>query len=120
MEIERALLASGTILLTASALLGLVQYKHRGRESFVRWRVVHVGGTAGAVQLLTLSALWTRFHTSGNWGALLAAGLILSTWAFFLGPLAAALDRTRAARAVNITGAALAVPSYLALPLVLL
>jgi hypothetical protein len=120
MEPERALLIFGTVLLTASALLGFVQYRHRERpDSFVLWRVVHAGGTAGAVQLLALSAIWQRFGTKGTWATFLVGGLIFATWAFFLGPLARALGRPRTASAINRIGAVVALPAYLSLPLIL-
>jgi hypothetical protein len=117
METERALLISGTLLLTLSALCGFIQHRHRARADTVAlWRVVHAGGTAGAVQLLALAALWDRLAPPGAFADLLAAGLIVATWAFFLGPLARALGGIRTARAITGIGAALAVPAYLALP----
>jgi hypothetical protein len=120
MQPARALLIFGTVLLTASALLGFVQHRHRERpETFARWRVVHAGGTAGAVQLLALSAIWERFGIKGAWSVFLASGLIFATWAFFLGPLARALGRTRTADLINRVGAVVAVPAYLALPILL-
>ena len=121
MEPERALLISGTVMLSVSALLGFVQYRHRERpDTSARWRVVHVGGTAGAVQLLALSAIWGRFGFRGTWVTLLATGVILATWAFLLGPLARALGWSRMANVINSTGAVLALPAYLALPIILL
>jgi hypothetical protein len=120
MEPARALLIFGTTLLTISALLGFVQHRHRERpDAFARWRVVHAGGTAGAVQLLALSVAWERFGMKGPWATLLAAGLIFATWAFFLGPLVRALGRTRTANVINSLGAFVALPAYLALPMVL-
>jgi hypothetical protein len=120
MEPARALLIFGTVLLTISALLGFVQYRHRERpDSFARWRVVHAGGTAGAVQLLALSAIWERLGMTGALATFLVTGLICATWAFFLGPLARALGRTRTANVINSIGAVVALPAYLALPLVL-
>jgi hypothetical protein len=120
MEPARGLLIFGTVMLSVSVLLGFVQYRHRERpESFGRWRVVHAGGTAGAVQLLALSAVWDRFGSSGTWATLLVVGLILATWAFFLGPLARALGWPRIADAINRVGAVVAVPAYLGLPILL-
>jgi hypothetical protein len=120
MEPARALLIFGTVLLASSALLGFVQYRHRERpETFAHWRVVHAGGTAGAVQLLALSAIWERFGMKGAWAAFLVTGLIFATWAFFLGPLARALGRTRTANLINRMGAVVALPAYLALPIAL-
>jgi hypothetical protein len=109
------------VLLAISALVGFVQARHRDRPSqFASWRVVHVGGTAGAVQLLALSAVWQRFAAQGPWAGLLATGLIVSTWAFFLGPFARATGSPRTARSIEIAGAITAVPAYLALPVMLL
>jgi hypothetical protein len=121
MDTARALLICGTVLLAISALLGFVQYRYRDRpELFAHWRVVHAGGTAGAVQLLALSAVWERFAGSVSWARFLAAGVMLATWAFFLGPLARALGRPRLARVINSAGGLVALPAYLMLPLVLL
>jgi len=118
MNSGRSLLLFGTILLSISALLGFVQHRYRVRpEAFARWRVVHVGGTAGAIQLIVLSAVWESLAARGAWGACLSTGLIVATWAFFLGPLARALGRRRAAATINALGAVVALPTYLALPL---
>jgi uncharacterized membrane protein YdcZ (DUF606 family) len=118
--IEKSLFVSGTVLLSLSALTGFVQHRHRERpELFARWRVVHTGGTAGAVQLLALCAVWGRFG-QGLTVTLLAAGLIVATFAFFLGPLARALDWPRTTAALLVLGSLVALPTYLALPLVLL
>src|SRR5438132_860001 len=70
---ERILLVCGLTLLAVSALLGFVQHRHRERpDMFARWRVVHNGGTAGAVQLLALGAVWGRLGRSpGGGGTLL-------------------------------------------------
>jgi hypothetical protein len=114
---DRALLACGTSLLSMAALLGFVQHRQRGRpEAAARWRVVHVGGTAGGVQLLALAAVWERLGARAPWGTLVVAGVTLATWAFFLGPLARALARPRTAGALEGLGAVVAVPAYLALP----
>ena len=121
MDATRALLASGTVLLAIAALLGFVQERYRDRpDRFAGWRVVHAGGTAGAVQLLALAAIWQRLTTPGAFSLALAWTLIAVAWAFFLGPLARVLDRPRLARAVNLAGAFLAIPAYVALPLTLL
>jgi hypothetical protein len=120
MESGRALLVGGTILLSISALLGFVQYRYRERpEAFAHWRVAHAGGTAGAVQLLALSAIWERLGAKGAWPTLLVGGLIFGTWAFFLGPLARAMGGHRIAKVINSLGAVVALPAYLALPMVL-
>jgi hypothetical protein len=120
METGKALLMSGVTLLAIAALLGFVQYRHRERaEDFARWRVVHAGGTAGAVQLMVLSAVWSRIGR-GTWMPLVAAGLIVATWTFFLGSLATALGQPRTAQAINRIGTLFAVPAYLALPLLVL
>ncbi|MGC4093272.1 MAG: hypothetical protein QM756_36355 [Polyangiaceae bacterium] len=116
---ERLLFISGTLLLAVSALLGFVQHRHRKRpHAFALWRVVHAGGTAGAIQLLALAAVWQRF-APGQGAALLALGLVVATVAFFLGPLARALKQPRIANALLALGAAVAMPTYVALPLAL-
>jgi len=121
METDRTLLVFGTVLLTLSALSGFVQHVHRhAAEAFARWRVVHAGGTAGAVQLLALSAIWQRLSLHETWTALLAWGLVFAACTFFVGPLARAMGRPRLARVVERAGAAVAVPAYLALPAILL
>jgi hypothetical protein len=117
---ERLLLASGITLLAVSALLGFVQHRRRERpEEFARWRVVHNGGTAGAVQLLALAAIWGRLGRGPGF-TLLAAGLAVATVAFFLGPLAQALKLHRTASRILAVGAVVALPSYVALPIVVL
>jgi predicted nucleic acid-binding Zn ribbon protein len=120
MEPGRSLVVAGTLLLTVSALVGFVQERYREEPAAsARWRVVHAGGTAGAVQLLALAAVWQRFLARGPWTALVAVGLIFSTWAFFVGPLARATGHGRVARSINGVGALVAFPAYLALPLLL-
>lgn len=120
MPIEKLMLGSGVALLAAAALLGYVQHRYRTQpERFARWRVVHAGGTAGAVQLIVLSAVWSHFG-HGLAAAALALGLIAATWTFFLGPLAQALEQHRTGKALIGLGAVIAFPTYLALPLVLL
>ena len=121
MDVEYSLFAAGILLLAIAALLGFVQERRRHQpESFAQWRVVHAGGTAGAVQLLALAAVWPRVSPAGVWTEVLAWGLIVVAWAFFLGPAARALGRHWVARVVNLAGAVVALPSYLALPLTLL
>jgi hypothetical protein len=124
MEPARWLLVAGTWLLSCASLLGFVQHRTRAQPDRVAlWRVVHVGGTAGAVQLLALGAVWPQLPgTSGHTSALsglVAGALIASTWAFFLGPLARALGAPRLADLVNRAGGLLALPAYLGLPLLL-
>jgi hypothetical protein len=118
---ERILLICGLTLLAISALLGFVQHRYRGRpDLFARWRVVHNGGTAGAVQLLALGAVWGRLGRGpGGGGILLATGIALATIAFFLGPLAQALSWRRTAAVILTAGAVVAFPSYAALPILL-
>ena len=107
----------GVVLLSISALCGFVQYRYRERpEAFAHWRVVHAGGTAGAVQLIALYAIWGHLGINGTWATCLSNGLIIATWAFFLGPLARAVGQPRTARIVNSVGAVVAVPAYLLLP----
>lgn len=117
----RALAIAGTILLSAAALVGFRQ--HAARHDAVRaarWRVVHVGGTAGAVQLLACAAVWRWLSHDATWTTWLAIGLITSTCAFFVGPLSEACGQPRAARIIIWVGSCVALPSYLALPAILL
>ena len=119
MDSSRVLLLSGVMLLSLSALLGFVQERHRDSpEMFARWRVVHAGGAAGAVQLLALAAVWSQFAATG-WRGILPFGLVFTSWAFFFGPLARAMDLPRASRWVNMAGAIVAIPTYLLLPALL-
>ena len=112
----RFLLVSGTILLSFAALLGFMQHRHRENAAlFATWRLVHAGGTAGAVQLLALSAVWEALVGHGLLASCLAAGIAISTWAFFVGPLSKALGHETVSMVINRIGAAVAVPSYLAL-----
>jgi hypothetical protein len=109
-------MVSGVVLLSISALLGFVQERHReSPERFAQWRVVHAGGAAGAVQLLALAAVWQQFNTMG-WREFLAVGLVLTSWAFFLGPLARALEWPHISRWINTAGAIVALPTYVILP----
>ena len=120
MDAIAVLLAAGTMLLASAALLGFVQERYRDRpQRFAEWRVVHAGGTAGAVQLLALAAIWERLAGPGAASIALACTLATVAWAFFRGPLARALGRPRLARGLNVAGAVLAVPGYLALPFAL-
>jgi hypothetical protein len=119
MQTSRLLLSGGLVLLAISALLGFVQQQHRhSPEAFAQWRVVHAGGAAGAVQLIALAAVWDQFAASGL-SSFVAWGLILTSWAFFLGPLARAMSAGSAARWINLGGAIVAVPTYLMLPTLL-
>ena len=112
---------SGVLLLAVSALLGFVQKRHRqSPEAFAAWRVVHAGGTAGAVQLLALAAIWEPMTAGHHWTAALAWALIAVTWAFFIGPLARALGHRQIGAWINRAGAVVAVPAYIALPAILL
>lgn len=118
-QTEKGLLVSGVLLLALAALSGFVQQRYRQRaELFAEWRVVHAGGTAGAVQLLALGAVWQNFG-QGRIVMLLEAGLIIATLSFFFGPMARALRRPRIASALLLLGAVVALPTYLALPLLL-
>ena len=119
MNSENLLIGSGIVLLAVSALLGFVQHWYRKQpDAFGLWRVVHAGGTAGAVQLLVLAAVWHRFG-QGLALTVLAIGLVAATYAFFLGPLARALSRPRLGGVFLSLGAVVAVPTYVALPVVL-
>jgi hypothetical protein len=106
-------------LLTAAALVGFKQHRERGwPERFARWRVVHAGGTSGAVQLVALGAAFGHFGVHGTLASCAGAGVATATLAFFLGPLAQALQWTRMGARINAVGAVFAVPAYLALPFV--
>lgn len=119
MDPSRVLLLSGVVLLSISALLGFVQERHRDSpEMFSRWRVVHAGGAAGAVQLIALAAVWSQFAATG-WKAMLPVGLVVTSWAFFLGPLARAMDLPRVSRWIDTAGALFAAPTYVLLPALL-
>ena len=66
MDPSQALLVFGTLLLRVSELTGFAQHHARAQpEAFQRWRVVHNGGTAGAVQLLACAAVWDRLAPPG-------------------------------------------------------
>lgn len=120
---ERALIVTGVLLLAISALTGFVQARQKpGSDAHSLWRVAHAGGTAGAVQLIALSAVVEHLKSALSDGFVFAIvlGVAGGTWAFFVGPLLRALGADRVARRVNLFGACLAGPAYLALPLVLL
>ena len=121
MGFDRLLLNFGIVLLAVAALLGFVQHRHRDDpRAFALWRVVHTGGTAGAVQLIALAAVWHHIAQEGVVRSLISWGVIFATWAFFLGPLANALGRHRTASTINKVGALVALPSYVLLPFLLL
>lgn len=120
MDIERVWFGAGVVLLSASALVGFVQYREREHpESFARWRVVHTGGTSGAVQLIGLGVALAHFGVHGAFASAVAAGIAVATYAFFLGPLARALGLLRTASLFNAIGAAVALPAYGTLPFLL-
>ena len=120
MDTERWLVLSGVGLLAVAALSGFVQHAYReDARRFAEWRVVHAGGTAGAVQLIALAAVWHRVG-SGGWPALIAVGIVLATFAFFAGPMANALGFRRTSRALLGMGGLVALPAYFALPLAFL
>jgi len=113
---DHVLLQFGIVLLAIAALLGFVQHRYKNEpHTFALWRVVHNGGTAGAVQLIALSAVWPHIAPEGLMRSLLSWGLVFATWAFLLGPLANAAGRPRAASAINNVGALVALPSYVLL-----
>jgi hypothetical protein len=90
-----------------------------GSEAHARWRVAHAGGTAGGVQLIALAGAW-HWLAHAHSSSLLAFGVTAASWAFFIGPTLRALGAEVVARRVNALGAAIALPSYLALPYALL
>jgi hypothetical protein len=115
-------MVAGVLLLAIAALTGFMQAREEpGTHSHTLWRVAHSGGTAGAVQLIALGAVVQRLHSSISDAVVstIMLGIIAGTWAFFLGPLLRALGAERTARRINLIGACVAGPSYLALPLVL-
>lgn len=113
-DVSTLLLDAGVLLLSVAALIGFMQARTTpGTDAYHHWRVVHNGGTAGAVQLIALAAVWSRV---GNAGQLIALGVCVSTWAFFVGPLLRALGREPMGRKVNLFGALVATPSYIGLP----
>jgi hypothetical protein len=119
MSNERILFTAGVTLLSAAALVGFKQYHERERpESFARWRVVHAGGTSGAVQLLALAAAFGHFRVHGALASSVGAGVLVATVLFFFGPLAQALRFSRTGSWLNVVGALFAVPAYLGLPFV--
>jgi len=118
-EREKGLLISGVLLLAVASLCGFVQHRYRREPKlFAEWRVVHVAGTAGAVQLLALASVWHSFG-QGLVVSILEAGLIFATLAFFFGPLARALRQPRTASVLLSLGGLVALPTYLALPVLL-
>lgn len=121
MHFDKLLLHFGIVLLAVAALLGFVQHRHRDSvRLFSLWRVAHAGGTAGAVQLIALSAVWHHVGREGVLRSLVSGGVVFATWSFFLGPLANATGRSRLAAVINRVGALVALPSYVLLPLLLL
>lgn len=123
MNTQDLLLALGIILLAAASLLGFMQARIPAEDpAQARWRVVHVGGTAGAVQLIALSSVWHKLSANDTsiLAPVIAVGIAFSTWAFFIGPLMRALGDRRWYRRVHLAGALFAVPGYLALPFSLL
>lgn len=120
---ERLTLVAGILLLAIAALTGFMQAREEpGSHGHALWRVAHAGGTAGGVQLIAFAAVVQRLGSSvpDHAVSLIIFGIAAGTWAFFIGPLLRALGMARAARRVNLVGACLAGPAYLALPLVLL
>ena len=76
---------SGLLLLAISALCGFLQFRNREDEvAERRWRVVHVGGTAGAVQLLVLTLLVDPLR-AGAMAVAILVGVNVATWMFFVG-----------------------------------
>jgi hypothetical protein len=113
---EGLMLTTGAVLLGLAAFMGFAQAgTSRGSAEEARWRVVHNGGTAGGVQLLALSAVWTRLCGQSPFAGWVAVCLALSTWLFFIGPLLKALSRVRSGNAVLWAGAVASLPAYLGL-----
>ncbi len=120
---ERILIVAGVLLLAVSALTGFMQAREvSGTPGHTLWRVAHAGGTAGAVQLIALGAAIDRLFSSMPDALVFAVlvGISAGTWLFFVGPLLRALGAERLANRVNLVGACIAGPAYLALPLLML
>lgn len=116
LESGELLLTAGALLLGIAAFMGFAQARaSRGSATESRWRVVHNGGTAGGVQLLALSAVWTRLAAPSLFSGIVACCLVLSTWLFFIGPLLKALSRPRSGNAILWVGAVASLPAYLGL-----
>jgi hypothetical protein len=121
--IERLLTVAGVTLLAIAALTGFMQAREDpSSRAHGLWRVVHSGGTAGGVQLIALGAIAARLSSAvpAHVAQAVLLGVTTATWAFFFGPLLRALGAERLAARVNLVGALIAGPSYLALPLLLL
>jgi hypothetical protein len=119
----RALVSSGIVLLALAALTGFLQARHApDSPEHALWRVVHTGGTAGAVQLIALGAVLDHFaaRLPDLLRVPIVIGVALATWAFFIGPALRAAGAARAGRAVTLFGAVVAGPAYVALPLLAL
>jgi hypothetical protein len=120
---ERLLMVAGILLLAIAALTGFMQARQEpGTHGHTLWRVAHAGGTAGGVQLIALAAVVERLGSSNSdpLTSIVMVGIAAGTWAFFVGPLLRALGAERTARRINLIGACVAGPSYLALPLLVL
>lgn len=110
------LLITGAVLLGIAAFMGFAQAgTQRGSTAESKWRVVHSGGTAGGVQLLALSAVWSRLAGPSPLAGVIAGCLALSTWLFFVGPLLKALSRSRSGNVVLWAGATASLPAYFGL-----
>lgn len=117
---SQILLYAGIPLLAVAALSGFMPARLApNTPEHAHWRVVHNGGTAGAVQLIALSAVFREGPNPTVFTTIVFSAIALATWAFFVGPLLRALDRERAARRVNLAGAFVAAPAYVLLPAVL-
>lgn len=117
MVLNRLLVTTGVTLLGVSALTGFVQHRYRAdAERFALWRVTHSGGTAGAVQLIALGAIWN--HADDGLASSVGIGVTFATLAFFFGPLARALGYRRVADTILATGGVVALPAYATLPFV--
>jgi uncharacterized membrane protein YqhA len=123
LDTTRWLITAGVTLLAIAALTGFLQARHAaGSPSHVLWRVAHSGGTAGAVQLIALGAALQHLRPAitDSLASVILSAVTLGTWAFFIGPLLRASGAERASRVVNLAGACIAGPAYLALPLLVL
>jgi len=113
---SQQILVLGLFLLSAAAFTGYKQHSVKNDpELFALWRVVHSGGTSGAVQIVVFGLLLAHFKI-GLAGGIVVLGATVSSCCFFVGPLLKALNRASLGGRVNALGGVLAIPSYAALP----
>lgn len=113
---SQQILALGLFLLSVAAFTGYKQHSvQKDPEQFALWRVVHSGGTSGAVQIVVFGLVLAHLKI-GLVGGIIVLGATVSSCCFFVGPLLKALNRATLGSRVNAFGGLLAIPSYGALP----